>query len=216
MSKQEDQRVDDAADAMAQLLVADSLLATPLETRQIPPSTATPLDASEAAPVLETDARSVFIGNLDFNANPPQLERVFSEVGEVVRITIRQDRFTGQPRGYAYLEFADVDLATRAVAELDGYEFLGRLLSVKPKRTNIPRHQRGRGRGRGGRGGRGRGRGGRGRGGRGRGRGGYGLRDDGGEVQATNDATPASVTIVESATSEREHGSFDGRDDGVA
>lgn len=122
----------------------------------------------------EIDSKSVYIGNVDYESTPLELQQHFSSAGVVHRVTILTNKFTGQPKGFAYLEFADVESVQRAVETLDALSFRDRELSVKPKRTNIPGIG-GRGRGRGGRGGRGSfgARGGRGgRGGRGRGRGG--------------------------------------------
>lgn len=82
------------------------------------------------------------------------------------------NKVTGQPKGFAYLEFSDAEAVNKAVATLDGSSFRERELKVLPKRTNIPGVNANRGGFRGGRGGI-RGRGGfRGRGGM-RGRGGF-------------------------------------------
>ncbi|ABN68731.1 predicted protein [Scheffersomyces stipitis CBS 6054] len=129
----------------------------------------------------DIDSRSVYIGNVDYGSTPLELQQHFSSAGIVKRVTILTNKFTGQPKGFAYLEFDDVDGVNKAVATLDGTVFRDRELKVSAKRTNIPGLsfiERGRGgfRGRGGRGGGFRGgRGGRGRGGF-RGRGGGGQR----------------------------------------
>lgn len=114
----------------------------------------------------DVDSRSVYIGNVDYGATPLELQQHFSSAGVVNRVTILMNKFTGQPKGFGYLEFADIDGVNKAVATLDGSIFRDRELKVNAKRTNIPgisTTNRGRGRGRGGfRGsfrGRGRGRG---------------------------------------------------------
>ena len=117
----------------------------------------------------DTDARSIYIGNVDYGSTPLELQQHFSSAGVVNRVTILTNKFTGQPKGFAYLEFADTDAVNKAVATLDGSTFRERQLKVLAKRTNIPgisvkRGFPGRGRGNF--------RGGRGRGGRG-GRGGF-------------------------------------------
>lgn len=118
----------------------------------------------------DIDSRSIYIGNVDYGATPLELQQHFSSSGVVNRVTILTNKHTGQPKGFAYLEFSDVDGVNKAVATQDGSLFHDRELKVSAKRTNIPGvNDRGRGgfRGRGafrarGRGGRGRGRGGRG------------------------------------------------------
>lgn len=114
----------------------------------------------------DIDTRSVYIGNVDYDATPLELQQHFSSSGVVNRVTILTNKFTGQPKGFAYLEFADVDGVNKAVATLDGSVFRDRELKVSAKRTNVPGMSGGRGRGgpRGRGGFRGRARGGRGRG----------------------------------------------------
>lgn len=107
------------------------------------------------------DSCSIYIGNVEYGANPLDLQRHFKSCGVVERITIMANKETGQPKGYAYLEF-DLHVAAKdAVKMFDGSELLGREIKVCLKRTNVPGHShaghgyyRGRGRGRGGRKGR--------------------------------------------------------------
>ncbi|KAJ5872316.1 uncharacterized protein N7529_004669 [Penicillium soppii] len=121
----------------------------------------------------DIDARSIFVGNVDYGASPEEIQAHFQSCGSINRVTILLDKFSGQPKGYAYVEFSEPNLVAQALV-LNESVFRGRNLKVVPKRTNLPGMHRGRGRG-GFRGGRGRGfppRGGSYRGGyRGRGRG---------------------------------------------
>ncbi|KAJ2711536.1 Polyadenylate-binding protein 2 [Coemansia spiralis] len=117
----------------------------------------------------DADARSIYIGNVDYVTTPEELQEHFKGSGAVNRVTILCDKYTGHPKGYAYIEFGTTDAVTKAQL-LDGSMLHGRPLKVNPKRTNLPGVNRGRGRGRGrgsfggypprGRGFRGRGRGG--------------------------------------------------------
>ncbi|KAI9230666.1 MAG: hypothetical protein DHS80DRAFT_28555 [Piptocephalis tieghemiana] len=110
----------------------------------------------------EVDARSVYVGNVDYSATPEELQVHFQSCGTINRITILCDKWTGHPKGFAYIEFTDAASVSNAAALTDSL-FHGRTIKVTPKRTNIPGMKRGRGRGRGSyRGGRGRGRGRRG------------------------------------------------------
>lgn len=123
----------------------------------------------------DVDSRSIYIGNVDYASTPLEVQQHFSSAGVVNRVTILMNKLTGQPKGFAYLEFADAESVDKAVATLDGSMFRDRPLKVSAKRTNIPGINVNRGGFRGGRGGF---RGGRGsfRGGprgRGRGRGGF-------------------------------------------
>lgn len=145
--------------------------------------------AERIAKQEEVDSRSIYVGNVDYQSTPEQLEELFREVGVIERVTILFDKYTGLPKGYAYIEFESVASVEKSIETLHGKTFRGREIRVTAKRTNLPGFKkRGSSRGRGGpRPGRGfrggaRGRGGyRGRGGA-RGRGGKG---DGEVVEAT-------------------------------
>jgi hypothetical protein len=48
----------------------------------------------------EIDARSVFVGNVDYGASPEEIQAHFQSCGSINRVTILLDKFTGQPKGY--------------------------------------------------------------------------------------------------------------------
>lgn len=85
----------------------------------------------------DTDLRSVWIGNVDYGATAEELEAHFHGCGSVNRVTILCDKFTGHPKGFAYVEFADKDGVNTAMA-LDDSLFRGRQIKVTTKRTNRP------------------------------------------------------------------------------
>lgn len=109
------------------------------------------IEGAGAGGGAETDARSVYVGNVDYGATPEELQAHFQACGTINRITILCDRWTGQPKGYAYVEFADPAHVANAMA-LNESLFRNRLIKVVSKRTNVPGFNA-RGRGRGGRGG---------------------------------------------------------------
>ena len=101
---------------------------------------------------MEVDGRSIYVGNVDYGATPEEIQQHFQSCGTINRVTILCDKFTGHPKGFAYVEFADSSFVENA-AVLNESLFRGRLLKVTPKRTNVPgitTRGRGRGRGRGG------------------------------------------------------------------
>ncbi|WVQ71860.1 hypothetical protein IAR50_001402 [Cryptococcus sp. DSM 104548] len=100
------------------------------------------------------DLRSVYVGQVDYSATPEEIQAHFQAAGTINRITILCDKFTGHPKGYAYVEFAEPSCVQNALV-LDNSSFKGRAITVKEKRTNLPgmnmtNRGRGRGRGRGG------------------------------------------------------------------
>jgi polyadenylate-binding protein 2 len=86
---------------------------------------------------VEADSRSVYVGNVDYGATAEELEQHFHGCGGVNRVTILCDKFTGHPKGFAYIEFSDKDSVNTAMA-LDESLFRGRQIKVMPKRTNQP------------------------------------------------------------------------------
>merc|ERR1711894_783526 len=86
---------------------------------------------------VEVDARSVYIGNVDYGATAEELEAHFHGCGSINRVTILCDKFTGHPKGFAYVEFTDKDSVQTAQA-LDDSLFRGRQIKVCSKRTNRP------------------------------------------------------------------------------
>merc|ERR1719188_1773258 len=73
----------------------------------------------------EIDRRSVYVGNVDYAATTEELQEHFSCCGYVSRITILTDRYTGFPKGYAYIEFGEVQYV-QAALQMDASFFRGR------------------------------------------------------------------------------------------
>ncbi|XP_015926422.1 polyadenylate-binding protein 2-B [Parasteatoda tepidariorum] len=86
---------------------------------------------------MEIDSRSIYVGNVDYGATAEELEAHFHGCGSINRVTIQCDKFTGHPKGFAYIEFADKDSVSTSTA-LDESLFRGRQIKVLPKRTNRP------------------------------------------------------------------------------
>ncbi|XP_039707400.1 polyadenylate-binding protein 2 isoform X5 [Pteropus medius] len=86
---------------------------------------------------MEADARSIYVGNVDYGATAEELEAHFHGCGSVNRVTILCDKFSGHPKGFAYIEFSDKESVRTSLA-LDESLFRGRQIKVIPKRTNRP------------------------------------------------------------------------------
>jgi len=112
--------------------------------------------------------KKLYIGNLPFSATEDSVQEYFAQIGiNPSAVNLIRDRFTGQSRGFAFVEISSDEDADRAINSLNGQNLGGRNLVVNEAR---PQEPRGGGGGRGGYGGGGGG--GRGGGGGGRGRGG--------------------------------------------
>ncbi|NXY82533.1 PABP2 protein, partial [Alcedo cyanopectus] len=73
----------------------------------------------------------------DYGGTAEELESHFNSCGQINRVTILCDKFSGHPKGYAYIEFEEQS-SVKAAVELDKSIFRGRVIKVLPKRTNMP------------------------------------------------------------------------------
>jgi RNA recognition motif-containing protein len=106
----------------------------------------------------------IYVGNLPFDATQSDIHDLFSQYGQVGEVTLINDRETGRPRGFGFVEMPDSAEANKALSALNGQDFGGRSLNINEAK---PRENRSGGGG-------GYGGGGGGYGGGGGGRGGYG------------------------------------------
>jgi RNA recognition motif-containing protein len=71
----------------------------------------------------------LFVGNLPFTADEASVRALFAQHGTVESIALINDRDTGQPRGFGFIEMANAD-AAKAMQNLNGRDFQGRALKV--------------------------------------------------------------------------------------
>mmetsp|Transcript_52773 Transcript_52773/g.83783 ORF Transcript_52773/g.83783 Transcript_52773/m.83783 type:complete len:204 (+) Transcript_52773:79-690(+) len=107
------------------------------EAEKLKKLTDTVEDQGEGIDREEIDKRSVYIGQVDYGTTPEELQEHFKSCGQVNRITILVDKYSGQPKGFAYVEFADEQSVHNSLL-LNGSLFRGRQLKVIQKRTNVP------------------------------------------------------------------------------
>ena len=86
--------------------------------------------------------KRLFIGNLDFHATEDELRQLFAEHGPVGQVTIVKDSYSGQPRGFAFVEMTNAADADKAIATLNGTQFGGRTLNVNEARPRPERVSR--------------------------------------------------------------------------
>ncbi len=116
----------------------------------------------------------LYVGNLNYNASEEDIKQLFAKYGSVSSVTVIRDSYSGQSKGFGFVEMSSSEEAEKAL-EQNGTEFMGRNITVSEARPQAPRRSSGGGGGFGGGGGRGgdRGRSGNKRGGSGGGRGGF-------------------------------------------
>ncbi|HXV41660.1 MAG TPA: RNA-binding protein [Anaerolineae bacterium] len=121
---------------------------------------------------------NIYVGNLAWAVTDDDLRQAFEGYGEVTSASIIKDKFTGQSRGFGFVEMPNSAEAQAAITALDNQDLKGRAIKVNEARP-VERREGGGGGGRGPRGGGSRGGGDRDRGGRGGGGGGdRGFRSD--------------------------------------
>jgi RNA recognition motif-containing protein len=88
--------------------------------------------------------KNVFVGNISFQTTEGDLRTLFEPFGAIDRIHIVNDRDTGQPRGFAFVEMTNDADAAKAMADLNGKEVAGRSLRVNEAAPKLERGPRGR------------------------------------------------------------------------
>lgn len=105
-------------------------------------------------------AKRIYVGGLPYSVDEAQLESLFSQYGEVNEASVISDRFTGQSRGFGFVQMTNDDEALNAITALNGTQMGGRNLTVNEAREREAGGRGGGGGYGGGGGGRGGGRGG--------------------------------------------------------
>ncbi len=94
--------------------------------------------------------KKLFVGNLPYAANEQDLQNFFADNGVTVdTITVMRDRFTGQARGFGFVEINDDSTAQKACDNCNGKELMGRAVVVNEARPMAAREGGGGGGGRG-------------------------------------------------------------------
>jgi RNA recognition motif-containing protein len=84
--------------------------------------------------------KKLFVGNLPYSANETDVQNFFTDQGIAIdSVTVMKDRFTGQARGFGFVEIHDDGAAQRAVDECHGKDLMGRTLVVNEARPMAPR-----------------------------------------------------------------------------
>lgn len=108
-------------------------------------------------------AKNLFVGSLPFSVTEDTLGQLFAQYGQVQSVNVIKDKYSGQSRGFAFVEMGTDEEAQKAIQALNGHNLEGRTIIVKealPKPTYTGGRGSGDRRGFGGGGGGGRGGGG--------------------------------------------------------
>jgi len=97
----------------------------------------------------------LYVGNLSYEMSESQLSDLFTPFGAIESAKIITDKYTGNSKGFGFVEMSSREEGEKAISELNGKQINNRAITVNEAR---PKPERGSSGGRGGGGGRGRGR----------------------------------------------------------
>ena len=83
--------------------------------------------------------KKMYVGNIPYNATEQDLRDLFSECGEIESLKIMKDNFTERSKGFGFIEMADENDAKKAIATLNGKDFMGKSLTVAEARPQQKR-----------------------------------------------------------------------------
>jgi len=86
---------------------------------------------------------NIYVGNITHSVTEDQLRELFEQTGPVTSVKLITDKFTGEPRGFGFVQMENSQDAQKVIEELNGSEFEGRKLVVNQARE---RENRGGGR----------------------------------------------------------------------
>jgi cold-inducible RNA-binding protein len=87
---------------------------------------------------------NIYVGNLDYSVTEDDLRKAFEPFGKVDSVNIIKDKYTGQSKGFGFIEMPAAGEAQAAIEQLNGKELKGRTLNVNESRPK-PEGSAGRG-----------------------------------------------------------------------
>ncbi len=82
----------------------------------------------------------LYVGNLAYSVSNSDLEQLFSQAGQVQSATVITDKFSGQSKGFGFVEMSNADEASKAIAQFNDTELKGRNIKVneaRPRESNF-------------------------------------------------------------------------------
>ncbi|NCN51430.1 hypothetical protein GW931_00255, partial [archaeon] len=87
-------------------------------------------------------SKKLFVGNLDFKTTTEDLEKMFSEFGELEEVNVVTDRDTGRSKGFGFVTFFEDNEADKAISEMNEKEVNGRKINVNEAKEKEDRPER--------------------------------------------------------------------------
>ncbi|WP_320172883.1 RNA-binding protein [Maridesulfovibrio sp.] len=84
-------------------------------------------------------SKNIYVGNLAWSTTEDEIRNAFEAYGEVASVKLIEDRETGRPRGFGFVEMRDDSAALSAIEALDGQDLGGRNLKVNEAKPRVER-----------------------------------------------------------------------------
>jgi len=85
---------------------------------------------------------NIYVGNLPYSVTEDELREVFSEFGEVSSVNVITDKYSGQSKGFGFVEMANNSEADEAIKALNESLLKGRNIKVNQAKSRGERPQR--------------------------------------------------------------------------
>jgi len=72
----------------------------------------------------------IYVGGLSYSVGSDKLREMFAAEGNVTEANVVEDRYSGQSKGFGFVEMPDASEAKAAIAKMNGYSHYGRNLTV--------------------------------------------------------------------------------------
>ena len=82
---------------------------------------------------------NIYVGNLSNQATEDDLRQAFEAFGQVESVNIIKDRFSGESRGFGFVEMPSKSEAQKAIEEMNGKDLMGRAVNVNEARPKTNR-----------------------------------------------------------------------------
>jgi RNA recognition motif-containing protein len=89
---------------------------------------------------------NIYVGNLSYDSTDATLRETFESFGEVTVARVIKDKYSGQSRGFGFVEMPTQSQAQTAIKSLNGKELLGKPISVNEARARADQGRTGGGR----------------------------------------------------------------------
>ena len=92
--------------------------------------------------VIKESFMNLYVGNLSYGVTEEDLKEAFSEFGELESVNIIKDKYSGQSKGFGFVEMPDNAEADKAIKALNGNDLKGRAIKVNQAKPRAERSSR--------------------------------------------------------------------------